>query len=138
MQLLEQLNGALDTRDTPRGLLVTLTGADFSGSALQPAISDRVARIGAMVAAHPGLRVEVEGHSETAGTESMSWKRAEAVRNVLIAHGLFASAVTSRGLGNSRPISPNASQNQRVEIVISGDPIGSLPFWDRTYSLTHR
>jgi outer membrane protein OmpA-like peptidoglycan-associated protein len=138
MRLLEQLNGALDTRDTPRGLVVTLTGAEFTGTALQPAASNRLARIGAMVAAHPGLRVEVEGHTDTAGTEPISWKRAEAVRNVLIAHGLFASAVTSRGLGNSRPISSVASQNQRVEIVISGDPIGSLPFWDRTYSLTHR
>jgi outer membrane protein OmpA-like peptidoglycan-associated protein len=143
MRMLEQMNGTLEARDTPRGLMVTIPGADFSSTQLQPAYFDHVASIAAIIAAHPGLRVEVEGHTDSTTTEPLSWKRAEAVRNVLLAHGLSANSVTSRGLGNSRPIASNATglgreQNQRVEIIISGDPIGNLPFWDRTYSLSRR
>jgi outer membrane protein OmpA-like peptidoglycan-associated protein len=143
MRLLEQMNGPFEARDTPRGLVVTIAAADFSGPQLLVSSLDRVARIAAVIAAHPGLRVEVEGHTDSGAAESLSWKRAEAVRSVLLQHGLSAFSVTSRGLGNSRPIASNATalgreQNQRVEIIISGDAIGNLPFWDRTYSLTRR
>jgi hypothetical protein len=44
--------------------------------------------------------------------------------------------MSARGFGNSRPLGPNAAMNRRVEITISGDPIGSAPYWERTYVLT--
>src|SRR5439155_885630 len=83
--------------------------------------------------------VEVEGHTESPDKDGLSRRRAEAVRDALVRRGLPATIVTARGLGNSRPLYANTTaggreENQRVEIVISGDPIGSLPFWDRTYS----
>jgi len=56
----------------------------------------------------------------------------------MVAAGLSANAVTSEGFGNSRPLGSNLSENRRVEIVVSGDPIGTLPFWDRTYSLNQK
>jgi outer membrane protein OmpA-like peptidoglycan-associated protein len=143
MRLLEQLNGPLPTRDTARGLVATVPNGDFAGTELLGPAAAQVARIGAIIAANPGLRVEIEGHAEGEGNEPMSWKRAEAVRAVLVARGVSANAVTSRGLGNTRPLVSNSTlagreENQRVEIVISGDPMGTLPFWDRTYSLDHR
>jgi outer membrane protein OmpA-like peptidoglycan-associated protein len=142
-QLLEQLNGVLVTRDTPRGLVATLSDVNFNGPALQANASNQVARLAAIVAAHPGLRVEVDGNTDSAGTEGMSFRRAEAVRSVLVTSGLPASAVATRGLGATRPMTSNANaagrqENRRVEIVISGDLIGSLPYWDRSYTLTTR
>jgi flagellar motor protein MotB len=141
IQLLERLNGVLATRDTPRGLVVTVTDGGFSGATLRPAAADEVARLSVILASQPGLRIAVEGHSDIAATDDLSARRAAAVRGVLLASGFRAGEVSSQGLGNARPIVSNATEagrveNRRVEIVIAGDPIGALPFWDRPYRVT--
>lgn len=141
MALLEQLNGVLSMRDTARGLMATVPDSAFTGSELHPAISGQLARLAAIIQAHPGLRVAVEGNSDTNANEATAVGRAEAVRRALIAQGLPAADVTARGLGDTHPFGPNSSPagreaNRRVEIVISGDAIGDLPFWDHPYSLT--
>jgi len=138
IRLLERLNGVAITRDTPRGLVVTLADGSFSGASLSAAGSGEVARVAAVALTQPGLRVAVEGHSETASMADRAAGRAAAVRGALVGAGLPGNAVTSEGFGNSRPLGSNASENRRVEIVISGDPIGTLPFWDRTYSLNQK
>jgi outer membrane protein OmpA-like peptidoglycan-associated protein len=140
MRLLEQLNGPLQCRDTPRGLVATVPNTDFAGPDLRGPARDQVSRIARIIVANPGLRVEVEGHSDAESDAPASWRRADSVREALIARGVSPGSVTSRGLGNTRPLMSNATPagreaNERVEIVISGDPIGNLPFWDRTYSL---
>ena len=139
-QLLEQLNGALPTMDTPRGLVVTIPDRDFDGTSLHGAISDQVARISAAITAHPGLRVDVEGHTDSESTEASSMRHAEAVRDILVQHGLSPAVVSAREMGDSHPVASDSTpsgreENRRVEMVISGDPIGSVPFWDRTYPL---
>ena len=143
IRLLERLNGVLATRDTPHGLVVTVPNAAFSGALLRGTVSQQVTLIAAIVAAHPGLEIEVVGHTDSAATEPLSWRRAEAVRRVILDYGLAPNAVAARGLGNMRPLDSNATaagreQNPRTEIVISGDPIGKLPTWDRAYTLTMR
>jgi outer membrane protein OmpA-like peptidoglycan-associated protein len=143
MRLLEQLNGVAIARDTPRGLVVTIPDAEFNGPDLRGVATTQIARVAAIVAARPGLRVEVEGNTDSASTDALSLRRAEAVRGVVLGGGLPASAVTARGLGNTRPLTSNASaagrvENRRVEIVVSGDPIGVMPFWDRSYTLSVR
>jgi outer membrane protein OmpA-like peptidoglycan-associated protein len=142
MRLLEQLNGAISTRDTPRGLVATIPDTGFTGPTLRGAASEQIMRIGAIVKAYPALKVEVEGHTDTAATEGLSWKRADAVRNALVSSGVTGIAA-ARGLGATHPLTYNGTasgrqENRRVEIVISGDAIGTLPFWDRTYSLSLR
>jgi len=141
MGLLEQLNGVLYMRDTAKGLVATVPDSAFAGSELHPVVSDRLARLAAVVEAHLGLRIDVEGNSDTSTGEEMSARRAEAVRRTLVAQGFPAGSVTARGLGDTRPFGPNSSAegreaNRRVEIVISGDPIGDLPFWNHPYTLT--
>ena len=141
MGLLEQLNGVIAVRDTSRGLVAALPNSAFEGSRLQAAVSSRLARIAAVVLAHPGLRIDVEGNTDSSATEVLSSQRAEAVRRGLIAQSLPASSVTARGLGDTYPFGPNSSAagreaNRRVEIVISGDPIGDMAFWDHRYTLT--
>jgi outer membrane protein OmpA-like peptidoglycan-associated protein len=143
MQLVEQLNGVLATRDTPRGLVTTVSDSSFSGSELRPAFASRIARLATVLAASPDLRIVVEGCSDSAANDSQAARRAESVRRTLLAHGMPPDRAVVRGIGDSRPLVSNSStsgreQNRRVEIVISGDSIGTLPFWDRTYSLTRK
>jgi flagellar motor protein MotB len=143
MRLLEQLNSALPARDTGRGLVATIAGTRFTGTMISQASMDQLARVASIMAAHPELRIEVEGNTDSPDTAAVSQRRAEVVRDILVARGLSPSTVTARGLGNSRPLGSNATpagreQNQRVEIVISGDAIGNVPSWDRPYSLTSR
>jgi outer membrane protein OmpA-like peptidoglycan-associated protein len=140
MRLLEQLNGPFETRDTPRGLVASVPNSAFTGADLRGPARDQIARIATIVSSTPGLRVEVEGHSDSETNAPLSSRRADAVRQALVQRGIPPNAVTSRGLGNTRPLMSNSTAagreaNERVEIVISGDPIGKLPFWDRTYTL---
>lgn len=141
MGLLEELNGVFSMRDTARGLVVTVPDSAFSGSELHATVSGQLARLATLVKANPGLRIDVEGNTDSSATEALSTQRAEAVRRVLSAQGLPAGGVTARGLGGTHPFGPNSSAagreaNRRVEIVISGDPIGDMPFWDHRYTLT--
>ncbi len=140
MHLLENLKRALPTRDTSRGLVATLSDDCFRGAELGRESAGQTARIAAILAGEPGLSVSIEGYTDSAARESLSRERAEAVRRELVAHGVPARSVSAAGLGTSRPLASNANvegrkENSRVEIVITGDPIGRLPLWDQTYSL---
>jgi outer membrane protein OmpA-like peptidoglycan-associated protein len=137
-QLFEQLKTVLPTLDTPRGLVVTVADSAFKGPELREEMADQVVRLAAIVKAHPELRVDVQGYADGANSETISSMRAEAVGRILLSQGL--DAIAARGLGDSRPLVPNSSpanraQNRRVEIVISGQSIGNLAAWDRTYSV---
>jgi outer membrane protein OmpA-like peptidoglycan-associated protein len=143
--LLAELNGAMGASDTPRGLVVTLGDGDFRGASLNPEIAARLSRLASILASHPGLAIEVEGNTDSAGAEAedIARERADVVCAALIRNGLRPDSVGARGLGNRRPIASNATsasreQNRRVEIVISGSAIGSLPNWDKPYSLNLR
>ena len=135
--LFQQLNGSgLRAVDSPRGLVVTVTPREFESG------MPRFSPIAAMVAAHPGLTVEVSGHCDTNSAESERvWRqRAEMVRDILVRSGVPAQSISTRFEGASRPVASNASaygreQNRRVEITIAGEPIGNQPYWDKSYSL---
>ena len=141
--LFRQLSSAMQTLDSPRGLVVTVRDSDFRGAAPSPDALVRLALIGPILAAQPGLVVQVEGYTDSAGSqgESLASRRAEAVRDALQRDGL--RSVSARGMGTSRPLGPNSGpagreQNRRIEIVISGDSIGNLPSWDKTYTLSQQ
>jgi outer membrane protein OmpA-like peptidoglycan-associated protein len=139
VRLLRDLTAATSCRDTPRGIVVTIPSAEFRGAILSPSEYAALARVAAAVTAHPGLYVQIEGHDAPQG-QDLSEPRALAVRDALLRDGLSSSVLSAHGYGSSRPLVSNASasgrdQNRRVEITISGDPIGTLPYWDRTYSL---
>ena len=138
-QLLSQLNTSFATRDTPRGLVVTVSDPMFgSGSeGLRPDAGQRLASIAAILSSNPGLSVRVEGYADVDG---LAEARAQSVRGALIARGARPEVVAAVGYGNSRPIASNATaagreQNRRVEVVIYGDSIGNKALWDRPYSL---
>jgi len=138
-RLMQRLNEALPTRDTPRGLVVTVKDVDFSDVTLRRPVATRLGQLAQVLASQPGLHAAVEGHTDTPGVQR-SEERAAAVRNVLVSAGLPANSVSSLGYGDTRPIASAATvsgriENRRVEIIISGEPIGKLPFWEQTYQL---
>jgi outer membrane protein OmpA-like peptidoglycan-associated protein len=135
-QLLDQFNLILETRDTARGLIVNMSDVlfDFGKYTLRPETREKLAKISGIVLAHPGLRLDVEGHTDAIGSEEFNQKlsenRAATVREYLIAQGLNGDSVTARGLGKTQPIAPNDTaanrqKNRRVEMVISGEIIGT-------------
>jgi outer membrane protein OmpA-like peptidoglycan-associated protein len=134
--LLEQFNRILPTTDTPRGLKVNMADVLFAfGKAdLQPAAREALARFSGIVAAHPGLKMEVDGFTDIVGSDSfnqtLSENRANNVRAYLVAQSLDPTSITAVGFGKSNPVASNDTaagrqQNRRVEIIISGEIIGT-------------
>ena len=139
-ELLRQLDAAMSTMDTPRGVTVTIPDFDFHGAEPAGAASAKAEQIVACLTQHPDLRVEVDGFSDSAAGAVQSEQRAENVRRLLIDRGLAPDRITAHGLGSSRPMASNATEsgreaNRRVEVVIAGDSIGQHALWDRAYSL---
>jgi outer membrane protein OmpA-like peptidoglycan-associated protein len=135
-RLLNQLNQVLETRDTDRGLVVSMPDVLFdSGSyTLKPAARERLARISGIVLAYPELRLEIEGHTDSVGhdayNQSLSEKRAASVRDYLVDNNVSINNVIARGFGKTRPVADNATAagrklNRRVEMIVSGDVIGT-------------
>ena len=140
-QLLQSLNMAIVTRDTPRGLDATLDDAGFDHGQLGAGSANAVSRMATILAAHPGLRISVEGNSDTPEGSDLARQRAQAVAAALTAGGVPAQRNSIQSFGNSRLVVSNATEqgrmeNRRVEIVITGDAIGTVPSWDRTYPLS--
>jgi outer membrane protein OmpA-like peptidoglycan-associated protein len=135
-RLLQQLNSILATRDSARGLIANMSDVLFrSGSFdLLPGARERLAKVSGIVLAYPSLHVAVEGHTDSVGgdqyNQDLSEHRAQAVRDYFVQQGIPSGAVEARGFGKSEPIASNDTaegrqQNRRVELVLSGDAIGS-------------
>ena len=135
-QLLAQFNTILQTQDTARGLIVNMTDVlfDTAKSTLRPLAREKLAKVAGIVSGHPGLKLEVEGHTDSVGTDeynqTLSDQRGSSVRDYLTNQGMAAASVTSKGFGESQPIAsndtvPGRQQNRRVELVISGEVIGT-------------
>jgi outer membrane protein OmpA-like peptidoglycan-associated protein len=145
IRLLRDLAPILDARDSPRGLLVTVPDSAFRApAALGSGALDGLSRIASIVRAHPGLHLEVDGHTDSVGGDAydqrLSEQRAAAVRDALVGAGIPPNAIIARGFGKTHPLESNETaagraRNRRVEVVISGDPIGPMASWDQTYTL---
>jgi len=134
--LLQQFSVILDTRDTARGLIVNVGDVLFETGRyeLLPPAREKLARFAGIVLGHPGLMVQAEGFTDSTGTaainEELSQRRAGAVSEYLIAQGLARDRLTTRGYGASQPVASNDTpegrrQNRRVELVVSGEVIGT-------------
>ena len=135
-QLLAQLNAVLQTVDTPRGLVVTMADVLFASGKYelsQPA-SLALAKMSGVILAHPGLTLNIAGYTDSTGGDQfnlkLSGQRADAVRTFLVQQGLNPATVTAMGMGPADPVASNDTaagrqQNRRVEIVVSGEAIGT-------------
>jgi outer membrane protein OmpA-like peptidoglycan-associated protein len=135
-QLLAQLNSILQTNDSARGLIVNMSDVLFdTGSfTLKPGAREKLAKVSGILLAHPGLTMQIEGHTDSVGSDGfnvkLSEQRADAVKDFLGEQGVSPSSITAQGFGKAEPVATNDTpegrqRNRRVEIVVNGDSIGT-------------
>jgi outer membrane protein OmpA-like peptidoglycan-associated protein len=133
--LVQQLNLILDTRETERGLVINISDVLFDSGqyTLRPIAREKLARVSGIVLAHPGLRLQAEGHTDSVGTDEfnqlLSQKRALSVRDFLVEQGIPITSLGAQGFGKTMPAASNDTasgrqRNRRVELVVAGDVIG--------------
>jgi outer membrane protein OmpA-like peptidoglycan-associated protein len=135
-KLIIQLNAILQTQDSARGLIVNMSDVLFDTGqfSLKPGAREKLSKISGIVLAYPTLKLEVEGFTDSVGTDQsnmvLSENRANSVRDFLVKQGIATSSISSTGFGEGQPVATNDTaagrqQNRRVELVVSGDIIGS-------------
>jgi outer membrane protein OmpA-like peptidoglycan-associated protein len=136
-QLQEQLSVILETRESARGLIVSMPDVlfDTARHTLTPGAREKLAKVAGVLIAYPQVAIQVEGHADSVGDEErnqlLSERRADSVRDYLVRQGVPAQSIVAVGYGESRPIVSNATaagrqQNRRVELVVSGEAITPL------------
>ncbi len=135
-KLSDQLNKILQTRDSARGLIVSMSDVLFDTGkySLKPGAREKLAKVAGILLAYPGLNIEVGGYTDNVGGDAMnqtlSENRAGSVRDYLVREGVSTNSVSSRGFGNTLPVASNDNsagrqRNRRVELLVSGEAIGS-------------
>ncbi len=135
-QLLQQFNTILQTRDTARGLIVNMSDVLFATAqySLKPGAREKLAKVAGIILGHPGLKIAVEGYTDSVGGDEynmrLSENRANSVRDYLISQGLNAGNITAQGFGKSDPVADNHTaagrqMNRRVQLVVSGEILGA-------------
>jgi outer membrane protein OmpA-like peptidoglycan-associated protein len=133
-RLLQQLNTVLQTRDTQRGLVLTMSDVLFATGkyTLRSEAREKLAKMAGVLLTYANLKLEIDGYTDTTGSASvnqeLSKKRAEAVRDYLAQQGVQVSSITPVGMGESNLVVPNDAaagrkQNRRVDVVITGNAI---------------
>jgi outer membrane protein OmpA-like peptidoglycan-associated protein len=134
-KLKEQLNQVLATRETARGLIVNMSDVLFDTGqyTLKPGAREKLAKVSGILLAYPDLQLQVEGYTDNVGSDdfnqTLSEKRADAVRDYLASQGVNQMKITAAGYGKSDPIADNSTsagraENRRVQMVVSGNSIG--------------
>jgi outer membrane protein OmpA-like peptidoglycan-associated protein len=131
-----QLNLILQTRDSARGLIVNMSDVLFDTGqySLKSGAREKLAKVAGILLAYPGISVQVGGYTDNVGNDAMnqalSKNRAGSVRDYLVKSGVSTNSVTAEGFGSTQPVASNDNatgrqQNRRVELVVSGDVIGT-------------
>jgi outer membrane protein OmpA-like peptidoglycan-associated protein len=135
-QLELRLSEILETRDSARGLIVSMSDVVFDTGqySLKPGAREKLAKVAGILIAYPSLNIAVGGYTDNVGGDEMNQKlsenRAGSVRSYLVQEGVVAGSVSATGFGNSSPVASNDNsagrqENRRVELVVSGEAIGS-------------
>jgi outer membrane protein OmpA-like peptidoglycan-associated protein len=130
-----QLNSVLATSETARGLIVNMSDVLFDTGryTLKPTTQISLAKVAGILQAYPGLKLQVEGYTDSVGgdtyNQKLSENRADAVMNFLVSQGVPQSNITSTGYGKANPVADNTTaagraKNRRVQLVVSGNAIG--------------
>jgi OOP family OmpA-OmpF porin len=124
---------AVDPVGCPRKGSVTLEGVTFETNSATLTSTSRpvLDKVAAAMSKYPRLKVEVQGHTDSSGSDShnmkLSQQRAESVREYLISQGVAASQMTAKGYGETEPVADNSSeagraQNRRVVLHVTENP----------------
>jgi outer membrane protein OmpA-like peptidoglycan-associated protein len=135
-RLLQQLNSVLQTRDSDKGLVVTMADILFESGSwnLRAETREKLARVAGVILSYPGLNLKIEGHTDSVGSDAfnqqLSEKRAAVVRDYLVQQGVSLNSVAAVGYGKTQPMASNDTaqgrrQNRRVDLIVSGEVIGT-------------
>jgi OOP family OmpA-OmpF porin len=132
-------DGVLDAADecpgTPIGAKVdergcwVLEGVRFASNSadILPGAGAAIASVSAVLKQNPDLRIQIDGYTDSSGAaaynQSLSERRAEAIRKELVADGIAATRLDAKGFGEENPIADNATragraENRRIEFTV--------------------
>jgi outer membrane protein OmpA-like peptidoglycan-associated protein len=134
-RLKQQLSAVFQTRETARGLIMNVPDVlfGFNKYDLRPEAREKLAKVSGILLAYPDLKVQVEGYTDSIGSDEynqkLSEERADSVRDYLVKENVQGDNVTAEGYGKQDPVASNSTssgraQNRRVELVVSGAAIG--------------
>ncbi len=112
---------------------VALQGVSFENNSaeLKPGSEQVLDQAAQVIIASPGVRVEVQAHTDSVGSkkynQKLSEKRASSVREYLISKGVSATQLESKGYGETDPVLSNETEdgrarNRRVELKVKRSP----------------
>jgi len=112
--------------DTPKGAIVDKHGCwayhgvffDFDKDTIKPKFEPLLKNAAEVMEINPGLTVEIQGHTDSMGTEEynqkLSERRAKAVKNALINRGVNGSRMSTVGFGEAKPAESNETEEGRA------------------------
>jgi outer membrane protein OmpA-like peptidoglycan-associated protein len=107
---------------------------DTASANLRTGAREKLAKVAGILLSPPGLKMQVEGHTDSVGdanyNQRLSENRADSVRAYLVGQGIASTAVGTAGFGEGQPVASNDTasgrqQNRRVELIVSGEEIGT-------------
>ena len=130
LQALRSQMQGMNPRATDQGLMLTLGDVLFAtGQAqLKPGAANNLAKLLSFLKQNPESSITIEGHTDSVGDEqmnqSLSQRRAEAVKAYLVSSGVQPDRINAVGRGEAFPVADNASNtgrqlNRRVEVIIA-------------------
>jgi outer membrane protein OmpA-like peptidoglycan-associated protein len=113
----------------------SLAGFASGGAKLPPNATPMIDQLVGTLKDNPGSKVVIEGHTDNVGgprtNQRLALERAQALRSVLIRHGIDASRITVRSLGEQNPVASNDTsigrmENRRAQVIIGPDTESSM------------
>jgi outer membrane protein OmpA-like peptidoglycan-associated protein len=132
-QQAKELEKIAETKRTEQGLVTKLKSDilfETGKAELKPQAKTNLKEMATIMKKYPENVLAVKGYTDATGSDkinqTLSQKRAEAVKKELTANGLPTEIVSTQGLGPANPVADNASadgrkQNRRVEIEVTVD-----------------
>lgn len=137
LTLAKRGKGALVTVGKNEIVLKAQVQFAVSSAVILPESTGLLSEIAEVMIQNPRIRkVEIQGHTDNTGTpdrnKTLSEERASAVLDWLVAHGVASDRMTSRGFGQSKPLAPNVTaqnraKNRRVQFIILEQDGGGRP-----------
>ena len=109
----------------PEKIVIEGVNFDFDKDTLKPRATDILDHAVSVIEQNPGMRFGISGHTDSIGSDQynddLSVRRANAVRNYLVQHGVASNRLDVSSYGERNPVADNATKegramNRRVEI----------------------
>ncbi|HZF55224.1 MAG TPA: OmpA family protein [Polyangiaceae bacterium] len=138
-EAMSKLAEVASVREVPqRGTVITISGSVLFATGqwtLLPIAQEKLNQVAAALREQTEQVITIEGYTDSVGADDqnqqLSFRRAQAVRDYLVAQGVPAERVQAVGLGEASPVASNntpegRANNRRVEIVVGARGTGAL------------